>query len=359
MEIGLAAASAVKHSVHGLAQTPQIPLPGHQAAAVTGVVTAGKNRSNASAGVGNGIAELPDHHRLQVLGKMHHIPRPGIPPGNGAERLAFQLGDPVFLPGCQLVHPPGSLAGLIRLGGKCLGYLPVLIKSGVHDLPCPFAADHLQPGAAPEAHGVQNFDHTHGSRGCHMDAAAGAAVAARYLHDPYRPGQFPFGSVKYPRQLLPGGNPAFYRDVAPDGSIQLLLQPGDIPIGNHPVKIHGDEVRPHVVALVVIAVAAVDQTREHMLPGVLLHQVKPAVKVDDALHHRPGFQRGSAEMDHRFPLFLGIQYPYTPQGSGIAGLSAALRVEGGGIQANAPAFPGLFAGQHPGGKPGQIAVLIK
>ena len=64
-----------------------------------------------------------------------------------------------------------------------------------------------------------------------------------------------------------------------------------------------------MVALIMVAVAAVDQAGEHMLAGMLLHQVEPPVKVDDAFNLGSGLQRTFAQVDHPVPLFLGIPDP--------------------------------------------------
>ncbi len=142
-----------------------------------------------------------------------------------------------------------------------------------------------------------------------MNAAAGAAVAAGNLHDPHRPGQRPLGAVKHVRQLLRAGDPALYREIAPDGFVQFLFQGGNVLRRDHTVKIHGDKLRAHMVALIMVAVAAVDQAGEHMLTGVLLHQVEPPIKVDDAFNLGSGLQRAFAQVDHLISLFLGIPDP--------------------------------------------------
>jgi hypothetical protein len=95
-----------------------------------------------------------------------------------------------------------------------------------------------------------------------------------------------------------------------------------------------------------------------MLAGMLLHQGKTPLPVQYTLHFAAGFQGAVAQMHHGiFPL-LHIQNPDSPQRTQVAGLAAAFGIESSGIQNHFPAFVGGAAGEHPGRKPGKVAVFI-
>ena len=85
---------------------------------------------------------------------MQHISVVYITFGNCGDLLTLELIDFELQFRDHLVHPPGSIAGLGQLSGKGLGHLAVLFVGIVHGSPCPLAADHFQPGTAPEAHGI-------------------------------------------------------------------------------------------------------------------------------------------------------------------------------------------------------------
>ena len=89
-----------------------------------------------------------------------------------------------------------------------------------------------------------------------------------------------------------------------------------------------------------------------MLPGVLLHQVKPPVPVDNASDFRPRLQGVVAGMDDLPIPAVDLQHLDLPlsarrlQPPGVVGLTAPLRVEGGAVQNDVEAFLPLNAGDH-------------
>ena len=85
-------------------------------------------------------------------------------------------------------------------------------------------------------------------------------------------------------------------------------------------------------ARIVAAVDPVEDAGHNVLTAVLLHAVKTWLPVNGALHFCAGNQGAVTDMHHCFPLLLGIQNPDTAQNARISCLTAALRIEGSGIQ---------------------------
>ena len=100
-------------------------------------------------------------------------------------------------------------------------------------------------------------------------------------------------------------------------------------------------------AHVVIAEAAVDDPRDHMLPGVLLHPVKPGLPVDGPDHGRSRLQGSVGDMEQQPRLLPGVQDVYIMQRPPVSRLAAALGKKAGFVQDHRPGIvrPGA-AFQH-------------
>ena len=148
------------------------------------------------------------------------------------------------------------------------------------------------------------------------------------------------------------------RNIPPHPPVGLRLDFRQQLRRNHAVKVHGDPLRANVEACIVQAEPPVENAGDHVLPGVLLHEAEPAVIIDDSFHGFPHDQGFPAQVDH-FPVFLpGVQHGNAAQNPGVPRLAAPLGVEGRGIQHYPEAFLPFLTAQHPGGEPGQMAVLI-
>ena len=304
------------------------------------------------------IGQFPNQNRFQSGFKPHHIPAAGIPRRNMVQQLPLQTGDPEFFRRQHLIHPLRRCTGLCHLGGESLGHQAVLMKDAVENMECPFAASHFHPGTAPEAHGGQELYQTHFAGGRHMDTTAGTAVSAGDLHDPHRPAQLLFGAVEHARQLLGRGIPAFDREIAPQECICFLLDLRQIPFRDHTIKIDGHHIRTHMKTHIVVAIAPVDDAGDDVLAGVLLHQVEAPLIINGAADFRAHFQRPITQMDHFFAPLLYIQNFHRTKKPQVAGLAAAFRIEGRGIQHHFPALFHAPAGKHPRGKSRTVAVFI-
>ena len=191
-----------------------------------------------------------------------------------------------------------------------------------------------------------------------MGAAAGAAIVSGNFHDPHRPCKGFFRAVGDGGQLLRAGIPAPHGQVLPHCSVGLRFDFRQHLRRNHPVKVDGDDVRAHVKAGVVAAVAAVQDTGDDMLPGMLLHPRKAQVVVDHPRDLRARFQGRFAQVNYR-PLPLpGTAHPDAVQGSRVPRLTAALGVKGGSGQRDLPSVRGLRAGKHRRCKAGKVRIFI-
>ena len=117
-------------------------------------------------------------------------------------------------------------------------------------------------------------------------------------------------------------------------------------------------IRAHVEAHIVTVVGAAEHTGDDMLAGMLLHMVeapRPVELAVDGIAHR---QRLIAGVGDDAALFADILHRSTAQHAEVAGLTAALGIEGGGIQHHGEAALALLAGEDGGLKRTQKGVLI-
>ena len=103
-------------------------------------------------------------------------------------------------------------------------------------------------------------------------------------------------------------------------------------------------------AYVVKAVPAVDEAGEQVLAGVLLHEVKPPGPVDAACHLPPHREFPVTQVHDGAVLLRDRQHLGLPQGSQVPGLSAALGIEDGPVQADGPAAGSRMAAGDQGGE---------
>ena len=142
-----------------------------------------------------------------------------------------------------------------------------------------------------------------------MDAAAGADIKARHLHDPHRPGQGPLGPIGDLLQLLGTGGPDVQGGVFPDGLIGLSLDFRQLFRRDHGVKIDDNAGLIHVEARIVAAVQPVENAGDDVLPRVLLHSDEPCLIIDLSIHGAAHGQGAVAQVDDFLPLLPGIQHP--------------------------------------------------
>ena len=152
--------------------------------------------------------------------------------------------------------------------------------------------------------------------------------------------------------------PAGYLQILPQSTVRLQLDCRQISRGNHAVEIDFNHFAAHVKSHIVETVAAMDDSGYNVFTGMLLHQIETAVIINYAFDLCSNFQRRIAQVYHSFSPFPYIQHGSTAQRTQIAGLSAALRIEGRCIQQNFITFFTFFATGNHCLKPAQMAVLI-
>ena len=106
------------------------------------------------------------------------------------------------------------------------------------------------------------------------------------------------------------------------------------------------------------AVPGVDDARDDVLAGMLLHQVEPVGVVHDALHGLANGQGRSHPMEDPLPLLMDMEHLHAAQGAPVGGLSAALGVEGGAVQLDLKALLRFRTIHNNGGKLCQTAVGV-
>ena len=329
-----------------------------QAIAVARPVTAAEHRRPASADPGNGIRQLPQAGAVQAFLKVEHVALSGVAFGSQGKNLPLQADDSEFQSRQLVVHPLGSQTGFQDFRGKSLGHQPILGVSLAEEPECLGSAGHLHPGTAPEIHRAEQLHQADFPGGRHMGTAAGAAVKARNLHDPHRPGKLLLRPVGYLRQLFRTGIPAADGKVRPDRLVGLRLDFLQCLLRNHPVKIDGSHIRTHVKSGVMVTVPPVDNAGDDVLAAVLLHPPEPGLPVDGSLHRLSRFQGGGTVVRHRLPPLMGIQHPDAAKDAGVSCLSAPLGVEGGGIQGNDKRILFRLAGQNLRPEGFQMAVFV-
>ena len=357
LEIGFAAAAAVEGGGHFFVQGPQIS-PGTGQTIVESGLALGESGGDASCLSSRQIRQIPQPLRGQIPGEEEAVPQPRQSLCLKGEELPLQSPGPVLpaVHGLQQLGRP--LGGLGQLGGEQTGDLPVLVEHGVHQVKGRPARRHLDPGAAPAGNGGEQLDQPDLPRGRHMDAAAGAGIVPRHLHDSDRPGQGPLGPVGDPLQLLRAGSPDAQGDIFPDGLVGLPLDFRQFFRRNHRVKVDDDARLVHVEARIVAAVEPVQDAGDDMLPRVLLHPDEPGLIVNFARYRASRRQRPIAQVDHRLSRFPGIQHMNAPKDARIRRLTAAQRIKGRPVQNDRKAPLRCPAVQNSGLKFGQMAVCV-
>ena len=191
-----------------------------------------------------------------------------------------------------------------------------------------------------------------------MGAAAGAAVRpgegddADVAGDGLLAAVVDGGKLFAPVELDVHG--MVFPEVAVGGGLHFLEGvPGDVG-----VIVDGDEILPHVEAHVVAGEAGAEHPGDDVLAAVLLHVVKAAVPVDGAGEGGADLHRGIHGVENRAVFFLDIQHLRLAQGAEVAGLAAALRVEGAAVQGHEVAILAGVTSEDPGGEGFQVGVGV-
>ena len=258
-----------------------------------------------------------------------------------------------------LLQPFHRRRRLFWLGGQQHGNSPVLVFHFIGKAERPAAAHHFQLSAAPVSlrgnqHNLADFP-----RSRHMNSAAGADIRARIGDDPHISLQLLFAAVRDFFQLLRIRPADLHPMILPYIPVGLQFQLLQILRRNLPVKIDDDHFRPHMKSHIIAAVFLMNHAADNMLPGMLLHQVKPPLPVDDPMHRRSLRKRRFHRMPDFSLLLLHIRHRNLIQRSQIAGLSSSLRVKYRPVQPNLIPFFCPAALQHRAVKLLLISISIK
>ena len=197
-----------------------------------------------------------------------------------------------------------------------------------------------------EALAGEEFDEADLAGVRHMDAAAGAKIHRAHAHQPHGALNDLFASVGKLGKGFPIRPEHLHGQIRPDGLVGLQLQGLELLVGEEAVEVDGHGVAPHVKAHVVQAIVGEDQSRDDVLAAVLLHEREAPVIVEDAGDRGAHRQRLFQIVDD-FPVHgMDVGDGHAVQRALIAGLAAALGVEGRAVEHHVVAVLACLTGEH-------------
>ena len=226
----------------------------------------------------------------------------------------------------------------------------VLLVDHIQIIQNTFSADHLNTDTFTEFFHGKELHHSDLSGMCHMSSAAGTDIHPWKFYDPHLTGKLFFASVVDFFQFLRCRIYDLYLRIFPYLLVCFPLDLGKLHLIQRAIQIYGNGIAPHMKAYIIISVSLMDQSAHHVLTGMLLHQIKPSYPVNASLYFCSGFHRLICIMEKFSLLFMHFLYFHIVEISGIAWLSAALRVKSTLIQNDMKAFFGFSALQDFGCK---------
>ena len=213
-----------------------------------------------------------------------------------------------------------------------------------------------------------------------MGSAAGTGIRTGETDDAHILRQLLLASVIQDGKLLRAGIKDFNGSVFPDQGIDIGLDFLHILCCQQSIEVNGNHIAAQVEAYIVIAKAGMDQAADHMLPRMLLHEVKAPFPVDLPDYQATRRDRLLCTVQNLTVFLMYIRHLYAqlqggifllfplllPTGIGVCDeqeamigrLPSPLRVEGGLIQKDQPApfpFPAIH---YPGGKFLSVRIFI-
>src|SRR5699024_11161525 len=120
--------------------------------------------------------------------------------------------------------------------------------------------------------------------------------------------QFLFAAVSKLLQLLWLRIVYFHRLIFPDLFIDRLFNLPEFFLPDHSVNINGDHVSAHMESHVVVSISPMDHAADHMLSGMLLHQIEPALPVDFSHYFCSRLQRPVCLMKDLTIFFVDLPH---------------------------------------------------
>ena len=153
-----------------------------------------------------------------------------------------------------------------------------------------FTADHLHTDTIMEFHYREKLHHSNLTCMCHMGSTAGAYVYSRKRHDTNLSCQFFLTSVINSLQFLSIRISDYNFPILPHSLIYFTLNFCKLRVIQHTIQIYSDHIASHMETYIIITILLMNNTADHMLTGMLLHQVKTPRPVNFSFNLRPHFQ---------------------------------------------------------------------
>ena len=123
-----------------------------------------------------------------------------------------------------------------------------------------------------------------------MGSTAGAYVYSRKRHDTNLSCQFFLTSVINSLQFLSIRISDHNFLILPDSLIHFTLNFCKLRIIQHTIQIYSNHIASHMETHIIITILLMNNTADHMLTGMLLHQIKSSCPIDPALNFGSSLQ---------------------------------------------------------------------
>ena len=177
----------------------------------------------------------------------------------------------------------------------------------------------------------------------YMSSTTCTYVHSRESHDTNLSGQFFLASVIQSLKFLCSRISDLYFFIFPDSLIHFLLDFCQLSFIQHTIQIYSDHITSHMETYIIITILCMDNTTDHMLPRMLLHQIKTTCPVNLSFNLHTHFQSLVRIMEQFTILLMNLCYLRITQSSYITRLTAAFRIESTLVQNYCVAFFPLSA----------------
>ena len=153
-----------------------------------------------------------------------------------------------------------------------------------------FTADHLHTDTIMEFHYRKKLHHSNLTCMCHMSSTTCTHINTRESHDTNLSCQFFLTSVINSFQFLSIRISDYNFPILPHSLIYFPLNFCKLRVIQHTIQIYSDHIASHMETYIIITILLMNNTADHMLTGMLLHQVKTPRPVNFSFNLRTHFQ---------------------------------------------------------------------
>ena len=206
--------------------------------------------------------------------------------------------------------------------------------------------------------GIQQLDDPDLAGARNVRRTAGAEVIAGDFNQTQPLGNVQLAAIVERRRLGGGGEEGAYGEVFADGAVGGKLHRALRVLVEHAVIVHGHLLVAEVEADIIIAVQAVNQSRNDMLAAVALHPLIAQVKINFAGQHFAHGNRRARQMLHLAAALDRARDFGIADIAAVAALPAALGEKRRAVEHDGKTVPGGGAGKHARVKVGCIGVFV-